>query len=142
MSDVISDYQRWKQQGEDLRTKARQAMESRFRELLLEAIQIAQEYRSDFGGVLKPPPSVTAFRYKAAGKKAIKAKTTTKVAPAAGKVEPPSSRPNPKVTSLRKRLETAKKKLEAAKAAGGQTKKLDDAVYEIEDELRLATSTP
>ena len=72
MSDVISDYQRWKQQGEDLRTKARQAMESRFRELLLEAIKIAQEYRSDFGGVLKPPPSVTAFRYKAGSKKATK----------------------------------------------------------------------
>jgi hypothetical protein len=142
MSDVISDYQRWKQQGEDLRTKARQAMESRFRDLLLEAIKIAQEYRSDFGGVLKPPPSVTAFRYKAGSKKATKPKTTTKVAPVAAKVEQPAPKPNPKVTGLRKRLETAKKKLDAAKAAGGPTKKLDDAVYEIEDELRLATGAP
>jgi hypothetical protein len=34
MSDVISEYQKWKQQGDDLRLKAKQAMEARYRELL------------------------------------------------------------------------------------------------------------
>ena len=47
MSDVISDYQKWKQQGDDLRLKAKQAMESRFRELLTEAARIAGEYREE-----------------------------------------------------------------------------------------------
>ena len=73
MTDVINEYQKWKQQGEDLRVQAKQAMESRFRELLVEAASIAEEYRSDFGGPLKPPPSITAFRYKAGGHKAKKA---------------------------------------------------------------------
>jgi hypothetical protein len=57
MSDGISEYQKWKQQGDDLRLKAKQSMESRFRELLSEAARIAEEYRHDFGSVLKPPTS-------------------------------------------------------------------------------------
>ena len=56
MSDVISEYVRWKQKGEALRAKARQAMEARFRDLLLEAVNIAEDYKADFGGTLKPPP--------------------------------------------------------------------------------------
>jgi hypothetical protein len=84
MGDVISDYRRWKQQAEDLRAKAKQAMESRFRELLSEAIRIAEEYRADFGAALKPPAAVTAFRYKAGAKRPGKQKTTTKAA----RVEP------------------------------------------------------
>ena len=32
MNNIISEYQKWKQQGEDLRIKAKQAMEARFRE--------------------------------------------------------------------------------------------------------------
>jgi hypothetical protein len=41
MSDVISEYLKWKQQGDNLRAQAKQAMESRFRELRSEAVQIA-----------------------------------------------------------------------------------------------------
>ena len=125
MSDVISEYQKWKQQGDDLRLKAKQAMESRFRELLLEAARIAGEYRTDFGSVLKPPSSVTAFRYKTEVRS--KAKKTASQAP----------KPNPKVAGLQKRLATMKGKLEAAKAAGTPTRALDDKIYEMEDELRL-----
>ena len=68
MNNVISEYQKWKQQGEDLRIQAKEAMESRFRELLAEAVELAEEYRADFGAPLKPPAPVTAFRYKAHGK--------------------------------------------------------------------------
>src|SRR5271165_5626071 len=99
MSDVISDYQRWKQQGDDLRLKAKQAMESRFRELLSEAAAIAEEYRSDFGLALKPPAAVTAFRFKAHGK--AKAKKTAAAKPS------PEPKPSPKVAGLQKRLATA-----------------------------------
>jgi len=146
MADIISDYQKWKQQGEDLRTQAKHAMESRFRELLVEAVAIADEYRADFGGSLKPPSPVTAFRYKASphgkGKKASKAKPAAKAAPAAkaSAPPPPEAKPNPKIAGLQKRLATARKKLDDAKAAGTPSRALEDRVYEIEDELKLAGS--
>jgi hypothetical protein len=145
MSDVISEYQKWKQQGDDLRLKAKQAMESRFRELLSEAARIAEEYRVDFGAVLKPPSPVTAFRYKAHAKtksrKAGKVKSTGKVVRAEPQIEPAPQKPHPKIGRLQKRLATGKRKLEEAKAAGKPTRPLEDKIYEIEDELRLAGQT-
>ena len=137
MPDVINEYQKWKQQGEDLRVQAKHAMETRFRDLLSEAVHIAEEYRTDFGGALKPPPAVTAFRYKASARPKAK-KAAAKAKPAAPKPEPPAVKPNPKVAGLQKRLATAKKKLEDAKAGGATSRPYEDKVYEIEDELRLA----
>ncbi|MEO7653806.1 MAG: hypothetical protein ABIZ80_25395 [Bryobacteraceae bacterium] len=138
MSDIISEYQRWKQQGDDLRAKAKAAMESRFRELLTEAMRVAEEYRTDFGVPLKPPATITAFRYRAGKpgkqKPSAAAPRVKTVAP----VPAVEAKPDPKIAGLRKRLVTVKKKLEAAKASGAPTKNLDDKVYEIEDELRLA----
>jgi len=132
MTDIISDYQKWKQQGENLRTQARQAMEARFRELLSEAAHIAEEYRTDFGGHLKPPTNVTAFRYKSGAKpKAKKAAPKTAPPPAA------PAKPNPKVVALQKRIAGARKKLDDAKAAGTPTRPIEDKIYEMEDELRL-----
>jgi hypothetical protein len=136
MPDIINEYQKWKQQGEDLRVQAKHAMEIRFRDLLTEAVHIAEEYRTDFGAVLKPPPAVTAFRHKASARP--KAKPAGKAKPAAPKPEPPAAKPNPKVAALQKRLATAKKKLDDAKAGGATTRPYEDKVYEIEDELRLA----
>ena len=140
MPDVITEYQKWKQQGEDLRVQARQAMENRFRDLLTEAVQIAEMYKSDFGPALKPPPVVTAFRYKAAAKGKAKkpAKPAPKTAAAAAAPAPTPLKPNPKVASLQKKLATARKKLEDAKAGGATTRPYEDKVYELEDELRLA----
>ena len=143
MPDIINEYQKWKQQGEDLRVQAKHAMESRFRDLLTEAVHLVEEYRTDFGAVLKPPPAVTAFRYKAsarpkARKPAEKVKPAAAAKPAAPKPEPPAAKPNPKVAALQKRLATAKKKLDDAKAGGATTRPYEDKVYEIEDELRLA----
>ena len=139
MPDVITEYQKWKQQGEDLRVQARQAMETRFRDLLTEAVQIAEMYKADFGPALKPPPAVTAFRYKAAAKG--KAKKTVKPAAKPAMVATPSASPakvNPKVAGLQKKLAAARKKLEDAKAGGATTRPYEDKVYELEDELRLA----
>jgi hypothetical protein len=136
MTDVISDYQKWKQQGESLRTQARQAMETRFRELLLEAAHIAEEYRADFGGALKPPPQITAFRYKAGGKPKAR-KAAAPAAKPAPKPAAPAAAPNPKVVNLQKRIAGARKKLDDAKAAGAPTRVIEDKIYEMEDELRL-----
>ena len=138
MPDIISEYQKWKQQGEDLRTQAKHAMEARFRELLGEAVAIAEEYRNDFGGPLKPPAPVTAFRYKAKPSKP-KPKVPAKPAPkATAAPPPPEPKANPKVAGLQKRLAAARKKLDDAKAAGSVPRALEDRVYEIEDELKLA----
>lgn len=132
--DPISEYQKWKQQGESLRTQAKQAMENRFRELLVEAAGIAQEYQRDFGASLKPPATITSFRYKkSAGpksKKAAKAAPTSKKAPPA--------EPDPKIAGLERRRVQIQKKIEEAKGAGKPTKNLEDKLYEVEDELRLA----
>ena len=140
MNDVITDYQKWKQQGEDLRVQARQAMETRFRDLLTEAVQIAEMYKSDFGPALKPPPAITAFRYKAAvkGKAKKTAKPAAKPAPVPAAAAPAPAKVNPKVAGLQKKLATARKKLEDAKAGGATTRPYEDKVYEREDELRLA----
>jgi hypothetical protein len=124
-------------------------MESRFRELLAEAVKIAEEYRSDFGGALKPSPPVTTFRYKAhakgKAKKAVKPKAPAPMTPApkapakaAPREEPKPHKPDPKIAGLQKRLATAKKKLDNAKTAGTATRVLEDKIYEIEDALRLA----
>jgi hypothetical protein len=140
MNNVISEYQKWKQQGEDLRIQAKQAMESRFRELLVEAVHIAEEYRSDFGAPLKPPPGVTSFRYKASARpKPRKTRKPNVVAKSASSPPAPPAKPNPKTAGLQKRLLAAQQKLEQAKASGAPTKNLEDRVYEIEDALRLST---
>jgi hypothetical protein len=140
MSDILSEYQRWKQQGESLRNQARQAMESRFRELLSEAVSIAESYRSDFGGALKPPPPVTVFRYKAGKAKPKKGgkPPASKAAVEAPAAEAKPQKADPKIARLQKLLAPARKKLEDAKAAGAPTRKLEDRIYEIEDEIRLA----
>ena len=139
MTDVISEYQKWKQQGDDLRLKAKQAMESRFREVLSEAARIAEEYRTDFGAVLKPPAQVTAFRYKASVKaKAKRPKPVVKAEAKPALADPKPAKPDPRIDGLRKRLATAKRKLEDAKAANKPTRPFEDKIYEIEDELRLA----
>jgi hypothetical protein len=130
MDNIISEYQKWKKQGEQLRAQARQAMEGRFHELLSEAAQIGLEYHRDFGAILKPPSNVTAFRFKTGGRKANKAPK-----PPAAK---PAETPDPKLTGLLKRRAQIQKKIETAKVAGKPTKNLDDRLYEVEDELRLS----
>jgi hypothetical protein len=138
MPDVINEYQKWKQQGEDLRVQAKQAMETRYRDLLTEAVQIAEEYRTDFGSALKPPAGVTTFRYKASAKPKAK-KVAGKAKPRVeAKPEVPAAKLSPKVLGLQKKLATAKKKLEDAKLGGATTRPYEDKVYELEDELRLA----
>ena len=136
MKDAITEYQQWKQQGKDLRSKAKQAIETRFRELLTEAMHLAEEYRSDFGGTLTPPSAITAFRYKAGAKKAAPKTKPTVAAPV---IEIPKPKADPKLVRMRKGLEAAQKKLAEAKANGAPTKNLEDRIYEIEDTIRLAT---
>ncbi len=141
MDSVISEYQKWKQQGQSLRVQAKQAMEQRFRDLLLESARIAQEYHRDFGATLKPPPTITAFRYKAVPGIKPKAVAKTAALPKHQTTQAKPKAPNPKIAGLTKQRAAMHKKIEAAKAAGKATKNLDDRLYEIEDELRLASES-
>lgn len=136
MDNVINEYQKWKKQGEQLRAQAKHAMESRYAELLSEAVQIAQEYQRDFGSSLKPPSNVTTFRFKAAGAKKGK-KAGKAAAPPVAAAPAPAA--NPKVTALEKQRAQIQKKIDVAKATGKATKNLEDKLYEVEDEIRLAS---
>lgn len=139
MSDPIAEYQQWKKQGGDLRTRAKQAMEARFRELLNEAVHLAEEYRADFGVTLAPPASVTSFKFKAGAKKTAPKKAAA-AAPAPVAAAAPKPAPvDPKIAALTKQLAAARKKYEAAQAKGASTKNLEDRIYELEDDLRLAS---
>jgi hypothetical protein len=118
--------------------QAKQAMEARFRDLLAEAVQIAEDYRADFGAPLKPPSPVTAFRYKASGKSKPR-KSAAKQKPATrNEREPPTptqgAKPNPKFTGLQKQLATATRKRDEAKASGKPTNLLKT------ESMRLRTS--
>lgn len=140
MSDPIADYLQWKKQGGDLRTRAKQAMEARFRELLTEAAHLAEEYKADFGVPLAPPAIVTAFKVKPGGKKPVAKKAAAPAAVAAPvAVAAAPAKADPKIAALEKQLAGARKKLDAAKEKGAPTKNLEDRVYELEDDLRLAT---
>jgi len=145
MSDVITEYKKWKQQGEDLQVQAKQAMEARYHELLAEAVQIAKEYRADFGEPLKPPSPITSFRYKGSAKskakKAAVERPTAKNLREVPQPAPSAAKPNAEIVGLQKRLAAEKKKLDNAKASGKPTKAVEDRIYEIEDELRLAGQT-
>ncbi len=142
MSDPIVDYLEWKKQGGELRARAKQAIEVRFRELLTEAAQLAEAYKEDFGVSLAPPSSVTVFKFKVGAKKPVKkaapAAAPGKAAPVAV-VAPAAASVDPKIVALEKQLAGARKKLEAAQAKGASTKNLEDRIYELEDDLRLAT---
>lgn len=136
MSDPIAEYLEWKRQGGDLRARAKHAIEVRFRELLTEAAQLAEAYREDFGANLAPPAVVTSFKFKAGAKKPAK-----KAAPAPAPVAVKPVSVDPKVAGLEKQLVAARKKLDAAQAKGAPTKNLEDRIYELEDDLRLATQS-
>jgi hypothetical protein len=141
MENAISDYQKWKQQGENLRVQAKQAMESRFRDLLTEASRISQEYQADFGTALKLPPPITAFRFKAAAGKTAKAAAKSPAKGGSAKsvaAVPAKASADPRIAALEKRLAQARAKLEIAKSTGKPTRNHEDRIYEIEDELRLA----
>jgi hypothetical protein len=139
MENVIAEYQKWKQQGETLKAQARQAMENRFRDLLIEAARIAQEYTRDFGGTLKAPPPVTAFRFKAAVNKTARKAAKKAVGKTGALPVKSAALPDPKVAALEKKLALTRTKMEAARAAGKPVKNFEDRIYEIEDEIRLAS---
>ena len=123
MSTTIDQYREAKNSYLRLRSQAKKELIARFHEVANEMLQIQRELLEDFGEKVPLPG------------KGKKPRPVKKVAVAPVPVPPPLST---KVVGIQKQLERQKKKLADVKQAGKPTKTLEDRIYELEDELRLA----
>lgn len=103
-----------------LRNQAKKELVARFNELANELLKIQQELLEDFGEKVSMP----------AKPKRIKAPAAVASSPSA----PDSGR----VAAVQKKIDAQKKKLADLQEAGKPTKAVEDRIYELEDELRLA----
>ena len=129
MSSTLDQYREAKQSWLKLRNQARKELITRFHEVAAELNQIQRELLEDFGEKVALP---------AKPKKAAAKKAAAVVTPAAPKPVVPKQ--SPAIAALHKKLEGQQKKLAEAKAAGKPTKPIEDRIYEIEDDIRLADS--
>ena len=123
MSSTIDQYREAKNSYLKLRNQAKKELIARFHEVANEMLQIQRELLEDFGEKVPLPT------------KGKKPRPVKKVAAAPVTSPEPIS---PKVLAIQKQLERQKKKLADTKEAGKATKTLEDRIYELEDELRLA----
>ena len=131
MSSTIEQYREAKTQYLKLRNQARKDLVLRFHALANELLQVQRELLEDFGEKIALPARSKKGR-------AVKAGKTAEAKPAA--LPPPKAAgpPSPKVIALEKQLNGLKKKLSDTQAAGKPMKAMEDRIYELEDELRLA----
>lgn len=123
VSITIDQYRDAKMTYEKLRNQAKKELLARYQELANELLLIQQELREDFGHKVTMPTKA----------KSNSAKKTIPSGPV--KMETPVA---PQIASIEKRLAAQKKKLADAQAANKPTKPIEDRIYELEDELRLA----
>ncbi len=128
MSTRIDEYREAKNTYFKLRNQAKKELIARFHELAQELLQLQRELLEDFGEKIAIP---------AKSKKSGPPKPARTAAAAAIAIAPAAA-PSPKITSIQKQLTQQKKKLADAQGAGKPTKSIDDRIYELEDELRLA----
>ena len=128
MSNTIDQYREAKSSYLRLRNQAKKELISRFNELAGELMQIQRELLEDFGEKIAIPAKFKKVR-------------TAGISKLAAKISPPEedpAPPSPKVLSIQKNIERQKKRVADAHAAGKPTKALEDRLYELDDELRLA----
>jgi hypothetical protein len=123
MSTTIDQYREAKNSYLKLRNQAKKELIARFHEVANELLQLQRELLEDFGEKVPLPT------------KGKKPRPVKKVAAAPVPTPAPVSA---KVLGIQKQLERQKKKLADTKEAGKPTKTLEDRIYELEDELRLA----
>lgn len=153
MSTTLNQYREAKQNWLKLRSQAKKELVARFHEVAAELLQIQKELLEDFGEKVSMPlkpkkpiakkaaplpvaplaPAPVAARPTPVAIKAPPSQPKLPIAPVARKLVPASS-------ALRKKLEAQNKKLAEAKAAGKPTKAIEDRIYEIEDDIRVAQS--
>jgi len=120
--ETIARYREAKSTYLKLHGQAKKELIDRFRALSAELLQIEKELREDFGHKVMIPAKSRNARLK----KPLVAKP----------VEP--TKLSPAVVRIEKKMVTQRGKLDTARAAGKPTKPLEDRLYELEDELRLA----
>jgi hypothetical protein len=130
MSSTIEEYRDAKSHYLKLRAEAKKDLLRRFQELANELLLIQRELAEDFGHKVSLPAKGKKPK-KAAPAPAAPTKSAAKTSP---KVEAISA----KEAGIQKQLEKAHKKLAEVQAAGKPTKPVEDRIYELEDELRLA----
>ena len=125
MSSTIDQYRDAKSHYLKLRAEAKKDLLRRFQELANELLLIQRELLEDFGHKVTLPSK---------GKKPKKVAAPSEPAKAPAK----SAAVSPKEAAIHKQLEKTRMKLAETQAAGKPTKPVEDRIYELEDELRLA----
>ncbi|MBV8709135.1 MAG: hypothetical protein JO028_18245 [Acidobacteriaceae bacterium] len=120
MSTSLDQYRAAKADYLKLRNQAKKELIARFNELANELLSIQRELLEDFGEKVSVPSKP---KKKPAG--------TTTAAPSAA----PS---DGRVAAIQKKIDGQKKKLTDLQTAGKPIKTVEDRIYELEDELRLA----
>jgi hypothetical protein len=128
MSTTIDQYREAKNTYLKLKNQAKKNLLSRFHEVSAELLQIQRELLEDFGEKVAIPS------------KSKRGKQAAKSAKPAGAKEAPAqaAQPSAKELGIQKQLEKTRKKLADTQATGKPTKLVEDRIYELEDELRLA----
>ncbi|HMF75893.1 MAG TPA: hypothetical protein VK604_09560 [Bryobacteraceae bacterium] len=124
MSSTIEQYREAKAQYLKLRNQAKKDLVTRFHALSNELLQVQRELLEDFGEKISMP---------AKSKKTRPQKSAKLPEP-----KPAAAPPSPKVIGIERQLDKLKKKLAETQAAGKPVKAIEDRIYELEDELRLA----
>ncbi len=119
---TIDQYRDAKTTYEKLRNQAKKELIARYQELANELLLVQQELREDFGHKVTMPAKAKNGHAKKA------------VAPA----KPGLAATSPQVAAIEKKLAAQRKKLAEAQAAHKPAKPIEDRIYELEDELRLA----
>lgn len=131
MSTTLEQYREAKQNWLKLRNQAKKELITRFNELSSEILQVQRELLEDFGEKVVIPTKP---------KKAV-AKKPSAAPAAAAPVQATLTPVSPAVAALQKKLDAQQKKLAEAKAAGKPTKAIEDRIYELEDDIRLAENS-
>lgn len=132
MPTRIDEYREAKNTYFKLRNQAKKELIARFNELAQELLQLQRELLEDFGEKIAIPAKPQKSR---PGAKPAKTAATSPVGAASSAA---TIAPSPKVLQIQKQIQQQKKKLADAQGAGKPTKAIDDRIYELEDELRLA----
>lgn len=123
MPTTLDRYRAAKADYLKLRNQAKRDLVARFHDLAGELLRVQQELVEDFGVKIAIPAKPKKVR---TGEAAVKKEPV---------VLPP---PSPKVAVVQKNLAVQHKKLDQLRAVGKPTKSVEDRIYELEDELRLA----
>lgn len=120
MSTNLEQYRAAKADYLKLRNQAKKELIARFNELANELLSIQRELAEDFGEKIAMPAK-------------------PKKKPAGAASAPSAFTANEqRVAAVQKKIDGQKKKLAELQEAGKPTKTVEDRIYELEDELRLA----